>query len=119
VVVGIDARAGIVAIEGWAEASELAALDLALRLQDAGVAAIIYTEIGRDGMLTGLDLERTVAIAERVQTPVIASGGVGGLADLVALKRAAAGTRIEGVVIGRALYDGRLDPAHALALFAH
>jgi phosphoribosylformimino-5-aminoimidazole carboxamide ribotide isomerase len=119
VVVGIDARAGIVATEGWAETSELGALDLALRLQDAGVAAIIYTEIGRDGMLTGLDLERTVAIAERVQTPVIASGGVGGLVDLVALKQAAAGIRIEGVIIGRALYDGRLDPAHALALFAH
>jgi phosphoribosylformimino-5-aminoimidazole carboxamide ribotide isomerase len=118
VAVGIDARAGLVATEGWASTSTLGAIDLALRLEDAGAAAIIYTDISRDGMLSGLDLERTVALSELLVTPVIASGGVGGLADLAALKRAAAGTRIEGVVIGRALYDGRVNPAEALALLA-
>jgi phosphoribosylformimino-5-aminoimidazole carboxamide ribotide isomerase len=107
-----------VATEGWAETSTLAARDLAVSLQDTGVSAIVYTDIGRDGMLSGLDLAATVALAQSVSVPVIASGGVGGPDDLIALRRAAAGTRIEGVIVGRALYDGRIDPARALALLA-
>ena len=118
IAVGIDARDGFVATEGWAEHSTIPAVDLALRFEDAGVAAIIYTDIGRDGMLAGLNLEQTVALAQRVTTPVIASGGVGGLRDLEALRSAAEGTRIEGVIVGRALYDGRVQPAEALALLA-
>jgi len=116
VAVGIDARDGMVATEGWAETTRLPARDLALRVEDAGAAAIIYTDIARDGMLSGLNLAQTVALAERLATPVIASGGVGGIDDLRALKRAAAGTRIEGVIVGRALYDGRIEPAAALGL---
>jgi phosphoribosylformimino-5-aminoimidazole carboxamide ribotide isomerase len=116
IVVGIDARDGNVATEGWAETSAIRARDLALSFEDAGVAAIVYTDIGRDGMLSGLNLEQTVALATAIATPVIASGGVGGPEDLVDLKQAAAGTRIEGVIVGRALYDGRVDPASALAL---
>jgi phosphoribosylformimino-5-aminoimidazole carboxamide ribotide isomerase len=116
IVVGIDARDGNVATEGWAETSAVRARDLALSFEDAGVAAIVYTDIGRDGMLSGLNLEQTVALATAIATPVIASGGVGGPEDLVDLKQAAAGTRIEGVIVGRALYDGRVDPASALAL---
>ena len=115
VAVGIDARDGKVAIEGWAETSGIAAVDLARRLEDAGVAAIIYTDIGRDGTLAGLSIEQTVALARRITTPVIASGGAAGLSDLTALRREAEGTGIEGVVVGRALYDGRIDPAAALA----
>src|SRR5208282_5620640 len=105
IAVGIDARDGRVAIAGWAETSELQAVELALRFEDAGAAAIIYTDIGRDGMLTGLNLAQTLALAGRISTPVIASGGVGGLADLVALKQAATAARgrIEGVIVGRAL----------------
>ena len=118
VAVGIDARDGYVATEGWAQTSTLSAVELGLRFEDAGVAAIIYTDIGRDGMLTGLNLEQTVDLAARVTTPVIASGGVGGLDDLAALRHAASGTRIDGVIVGRALYDGRVTPADALALFA-
>ena len=118
IAVGIDARDGFVATEGWAEISTIAAAELGLRFEDAGVSAIIYTDIGRDGMLTGLNLEQTVELAERLTTPVIASGGVGSLDDLVALRTAARGTRIEGAILGRALYDGRVDPAAALALFS-
>ena len=118
IVVGIDANNGFVATEGWAEVSTVPAPDLGLRFEDAGVSAIIYTDIGRDGMLTGLNLEQTVALAERLTTPVIASGGVGRLDDLLALRAAAVGTRIEGAIVGRALYDGRIDPAAALAAFA-
>jgi phosphoribosylformimino-5-aminoimidazole carboxamide ribotide isomerase len=118
VAVGIDARDGLVAAEGWAETSDMTARELARRVEDAGAAAIIYTDIARDGMLGGLNLAQTVALAEDLSTPVIASGGVGGLDDLDALKRAAAGTRIEGVIVGRALYDGRINPADALALLA-
>jgi phosphoribosylformimino-5-aminoimidazole carboxamide ribotide isomerase len=114
VAVGIDARDGYVATEGWAETSAMQAPDLARRFEDAGVSAIIYTDIGRDGMLGGLNLEQTVALAGQVTIPVIASGGVGGLDDLVGL-RAAAVPGIEGVIVGRALYDGRLDPQAALA----
>jgi phosphoribosylformimino-5-aminoimidazole carboxamide ribotide isomerase len=115
IAVGIDAREGFVATEGWAETSTLPARDLARRFQDAGVAAIIYTDIARDGMLSGLNLEQTVALAENLGTPVIASGGVGSLGDLLALREAAAGAPfIEGVIVGRALYDGRIDIESAL-----
>jgi len=119
IAIGIDARDGYVAVEGWAETSSLRALDLALRFEDAGAAAIIYTDIGRDGMLSGLNLEQTLDLAFQVTTPVIASGGVGSLADLAALKQAAArGRLISGVIVGRALYDGRIDPGEAQALLA-
>ncbi len=107
IAVGIDARAGLVAVEGWSEQSEVPALDLARRFEDAGVAAIIYTDIDRDGVLAGPNVEATAALAEALSTPVIASGGVGGIEDLAALK-AVEETGIEGVIIGRALYDGRI-----------
>ncbi len=117
IVVGIDARGGMVATEGWAETSTLAAGDLAARLQDAGVAAIIYTDIARDGMMTGLNLAETAALAARTSVPVIASGGVAGIGDIRALRAAALRTpNITGAIIGRALYDGALDPAEALAV---
>ena len=115
IAVGIDARAGHVAVEGWAETSELSALDLALRFEDAGVAAIIYTDIERDGKLTGVNVEATAALASKLSTPVIASGGVGSLDDLAALKPFEA-NGIEGVICGRALYDGRVRLAEALML---
>jgi phosphoribosylformimino-5-aminoimidazole carboxamide ribotide isomerase len=115
IAVGIDARDGLVATEGWAETTSMAAAELGLRFEDAGVAAVIYTDIGRDGMLTGLNLEQTVALSARLTTPVIASGGVGSLAHLVALKSVSKATRIEGVIVGRALYDGRIDPSEALS----
>lgn len=116
IAVGIDARDGFVATEGWAETSTLQATDLALRFEDAGVAAIIFTDIGRDGMLGGLNLDQTLDLAARISTPVIASGGVGSLADILALRDRAAGApgRIDGVIVGRALYDGRVDPAETL-----
>ncbi len=115
VAVGIDARDGFVATDGWAATSTLAAGELAARFADAGVAAIIYTDIGRDGMLGGLNLEQTAHLATDSPIPVIASGGVGSLDDLrrFATSRIA---NIEGVIVGRALYDGRVDPAAALAL---
>jgi phosphoribosylformimino-5-aminoimidazole carboxamide ribotide isomerase len=115
VAVGIDARQGRVAVEGWAKSSDMTALDLALAFEDAGVAAIIYTDIERDGALTGVDADATAALARRLTTPVIASGGVAGLADLAALK-AHETAGISGVICGRALYDGRLDLGQALAL---
>jgi phosphoribosylformimino-5-aminoimidazole carboxamide ribotide isomerase len=118
IAVGIDARDGFAATEGWSKTSAMAATDLGLRFEEAGVSAIIYTDIGRDGMLSGLNLEQTVALSRRLTTPVIASGGVGSMAHLAALKDAATETRIEGVVVGRALYDGRVNPGKALALFA-
>jgi phosphoribosylformimino-5-aminoimidazole carboxamide ribotide isomerase len=118
IVVGIDARDGKVATEGWAETSSADARDLALSFADAGVAAIVYTDIGRDGMLSGLNLGQTTALAASIATPVIASGGVGGAQDLIDLRQAAVGTRIEGVIVGRALYDGRVDPRLALELLA-
>jgi len=115
IVVGIDARRGRVAVEGWAETSDMMALDLALAFEDAGVAAIVYTDIERDGALTGVDAEATAALARRVTTPVIASGGVAGLADLAALKSHEQ-DGVAGIICGRALYDGRLDLRQALAL---
>jgi phosphoribosylformimino-5-aminoimidazole carboxamide ribotide isomerase len=121
VAVGIDARNGYVATQGWAETSALHALDLALHFEDAGAAAIIFTDIGRDGMLSGLNLEETLELAGKISTPVIASGGVGGMHDLAALQRAAGQAqhgRIEGVIVGRALYDGRVNLKEALALLA-
>ena len=118
VIVGIDARDGAVATDGWSETSAITARELALSFENAGVAAIVYTDIGRDGMLSGLNLEQTVALAASIATPVIASGGVAGLHDLTDLRQAAAGTLIEGVIVGRALYDGRVDPATALAMLS-
>lgn len=116
IVVGIDARDGLVATEGWAETSTMPAVELGLRFEDAGVAAIVYTDISRDGMLSGVNLAQTLDLAAQLTTPVIASGGVGSLDDLAALRQAATGTRIEGVIVGRALYDGTVTPAAALAL---
>ncbi len=114
IVVGIDARDGRVAIEGWAQTSDIAALDLARKFEDAGVAAIIYTDIARDGMLEGLNLEATAALARAVSIPVIASGGLSGIEDIRRLMLP--GFRgIAGVIAGRALYDGRLDAGEALA----
>lgn len=113
VVLGIDARDGRVATEGWAETSEVEATEMAVRFEDAGAAAIIFTDIARDGMLTGVNVEATAALARRVATPVIASGGIAGAGDIVALRSAE--PRIAGAVLGRALYDGRLTPAEALA----
>ncbi len=115
IVVGIDARDGLVAVEGWARISQVRALDLALRFEDAGVAAIVYTDIDRDGALGGVNVEATADLAFALTTPVIASGGVASLADLEAL-RAVESAGIEGVICGRALYDGRIEPAAALAL---
>ena len=115
VAVGLDARESKVAVEGWAEASELSALDIAKRFEDAGVAAIIYTDIARDGMLQGLDLDATIALAEAISIPVIASGGLASIGDIKALLEPRA-TRLEGAIAGRALYDGRLDAGEALAL---
>lgn len=118
IAVGIDARGGMVATEGWAETSSLSAGELALRFADVGVSAIIYTDIARDGMLGGLNLSATAGLANQVRLPVIASGGVGSIADLRALVETAAATagRIEGVIIGRALYDGRVGLPEALAV---
>ncbi len=113
VAVGIDAKGGQVAVEGWAETSDLTVLDLALKFDDAGVAAIIYTDIDRDGVLTGPNVEATAALAAAIRTPVIASGGVSSLDDLRRLK---AVPGLEGVISGRALYDGRIDLAQALAV---
>lgn len=115
VVVGIDARAGRVAVEGWAEASDLDAIDLARKFVDAGVAAIVYTDIDRDGLLKGVNVAATAALARAVPIPVIASGGLAGIEDIVALRHEAAnGAAIDGAILGRALYDGRIDPAAAL-----
>ncbi len=115
VAVGIDARGGKVAVEGWAETSELTAIDLARRFQDAGVAAMVYTDIDRDGVLKGLNLPATAELARATSIPVIASGGLAGLADIEALLRPDY-AMLEGAIAGRALYDGRLDAKAALAL---
>jgi len=118
VVVGIDGRDGKVAIQGWAEQSEIGTVDLARRFADAGVAAIVYTDIARDGALSGVDAAATAAFARAAGVPVIASGGVASMADIAALK-AEAGAGIEGIISGRALYDGRVDPREALALLGN
>jgi phosphoribosylformimino-5-aminoimidazole carboxamide ribotide isomerase len=115
IVVGIDARAGRVATEGWAETSELAAADLAKRFEDAGVAAIVYTDIDRDGALQGVNVEATAELARAVDIPVIASGGVSGIEDIRRLM-AVEDAGVTGAILGRALYDGRIDPRAALAL---
>jgi phosphoribosylformimino-5-aminoimidazole carboxamide ribotide isomerase len=115
VAVGLDARGGRVAVEGWAATSELSALDLVARFEDAGVAAVIYTDIDRDGVLQGLNMDATVALARATRIPVIASGGLSSIDDIRALLRPE-NAILEGAVSGRALYDGRLDPAEALAL---
>jgi len=112
IAVGIDARDGKVAVQGWAEQSSLSALELARRFEDAGVAALIFTDIGRDGMLEGVNVAATAELARSVSIPVIASGGANSVRDIEALAEADA--PIAGLVIGRALYDGRIDPAQAL-----
>ncbi len=116
VAVGIDARCGMVAVEGWAETTDLSALDLAAMFEDAGVAAIIYTDIDRDGAMQGPNIGATAALAQAVSIPVIASGGVSSMEDLRDLK--ACGVALDGVISGRALYDGRIDIAEAMSLLA-
>ena len=115
VAVGLDARDGKVAVEGWAETSEVTVLEIAQRFEDAGVAAIIFTDIARDGLLKGLNLDATIALAERISIPVIASGGFASIGDVEALLAPRA-KKLAGAIAGRALYDGRIDPAVALAL---
>lgn len=115
VAVGIDARDGKVAVAGWAETTDLAAADLARRFEDAGVAALIFTDIGRDGLLRGLNLEATLALARALAIPVIASGGLSGMDDVARLAAPACAI-LAGAIAGRALYDGRIDAARALAL---
>ncbi|HTJ63615.1 MAG TPA: 1-(5-phosphoribosyl)-5-[(5-phosphoribosylamino)methylideneamino]imidazole-4-carboxamide isomerase [Alphaproteobacteria bacterium] len=115
VAVSIDSREGLVAVEGWRETSTMRTLDLALDMEQAGVAAIVFTDINRDGAMGGINLEATVDLAFALTTPVIASGGVSSLEDIVAVKREEK-SGIAGVICGRALYDGRVDPAAALAV---
>jgi len=115
VAVGIDARDGRVAVEGWAETSDMLAVDLGRRFEDAGVAAIIYTNIARDGMLSGLDFEGTIALGHALSIPVIASGGLASIGDIERLMQPDC-AHLAGAITGRALYDGRLDAAEALAL---
>jgi phosphoribosylformimino-5-aminoimidazole carboxamide ribotide isomerase len=115
VAVGLDARDGKVAVEGWAATSELSALELAQRFENAGVSAIVYTDVARDGMLQGLNLDATIALAEAISIPVIASGGLASLEDVRALMQPRA-HKLAGAIAGRALYDGRLDPTQALQL---
>jgi len=115
IAVGIDAKGGFVAVEGWAELSEITALELARKFEDAGVAAIIYTDIDRDGLMTGPNTEATIELAKAISIPVIASGGVSSMADLQSLKDAG-GDLLEGAISGRAVYDGAIDPAQAVAL---
>jgi phosphoribosylformimino-5-aminoimidazole carboxamide ribotide isomerase len=117
IVVAVDARDGLVATKGWADVSTVTAVDLARRFEDAGVAALLFTDVGRDGLLKGCNVDATVDLARAVSIPVIASGGVKGLAD-IHLLAIHAKDGIEGVITGRALYDGRLDLAAALAVAA-
>lgn len=115
IAVGLDARDGKVAVEGWAETSELSVLDIARRFEDVGVSAIVYTDIARDGMVRGLNLDATVALAEAIRIPIIASGGLASIEDIKELLSPRAG-KLAGAIAGRALYDGRLDAAEALKL---
>jgi phosphoribosylformimino-5-aminoimidazole carboxamide ribotide isomerase len=115
VAVGIDAKGGKVAVEGWAEASELGVIELAKKFEGAGVAAIIYTDIDRDGILAGINWASTLELADAVSIPVIASGGLASMDDIRRLVAADA-QKLEGAISGRALYDGRIDPAEALAV---
>jgi phosphoribosylformimino-5-aminoimidazole carboxamide ribotide isomerase len=115
VAVGLDARDGKVAVQGWAETSQLSTLEIAQRFEDAGVAAIIYTDVARDGMLKGINWDATIALADAISIPVIASGGLASLDDIKVLLEPRA-KKLQGAIAGRALYDGRLDPAAALAL---
>jgi phosphoribosylformimino-5-aminoimidazole carboxamide ribotide isomerase len=117
IAVGIDAKGGKVAVEGWAETSRMTALELAGRFEDAGVAAIIFTDVDRDGVLKGLNIEATLLLAKATSIPVIASGGLASLADIRRLLAPDCAI-LEGAISGRALYDGRLDPAEALKLIA-
>ena len=115
IAVGLDARGGKVAVEGWAEQSELSALDIARRFEDAGVAAIIYTDVARDGMLGGINWDATIALADAISIPVIASGGLASIDDIRIMTEPRA-KKLEGAIAGRALYDGRLDAGAALKL---
>jgi phosphoribosylformimino-5-aminoimidazole carboxamide ribotide isomerase len=115
VAVGLDARDGKVAVEGWAETSQVTALEIAQRFEDAGVAAIIFTDISRDGLLKGLNLEATIALADRISIPVVASGGLASIEDVKAMLQPNA-RKLAGAIAGRALYDGSLDAAAALKL---
>jgi len=115
IAVGLDARDGKVAVEGWAQTSQMSALEIARRFEDAGVAAIVYTDIARDGMLQGLNLDATLSLAEAISIPVIASGGLASIGDIKDLLEPRA-KKLAGAIAGRALYDGRLDAAEALAL---
>ncbi len=115
VAVGLDARDGKVAVEGWAETSQVTALEIAQRFEDAGVAAIIFTDIARDGLLKGLNLDATITLADRISIPVVASGGLASIEDIRAMLKPRA-KKLAGAIAGRALYDGRLNPAAALAL---
>ena len=117
IAVGIDARDGRVAVDGWAKTSDVSALELGRRFEDAGVAAIVYTDIARDGVLKGLNMEATLALAAAVAIPVVASGGLASIDDVRRLL-APDCARLAGVIAGRALYDGRLDPGEALAVLA-
>lgn len=115
IAVGIDAKGGYVAVEGWAEASELGVIELAQKFEGAGVAAIIYTDIDRDGVLAGINWDSTLKLADSVSIPVIASGGLASMDDIKRLTAPDA-KKLEGAISGRALYDGRIDPAEALSL---
>jgi len=115
IAVGLDARDGKVAVEGWAKTSQLSVLEIARRFEDVGVAAIVYTDIARDGMLQGLNLDAIIPLAESISIPVIASGGLASIGDIKALLEPRS-KRLAGAIAGRALYDGRLDAAEALAL---
>jgi phosphoribosylformimino-5-aminoimidazole carboxamide ribotide isomerase len=115
IAVGIDARGGKVAVEGWAEASKLGAIELAKKFEGAGVAAIVYTDIDRDGVLSGINWEATIGLADAVSIPVIASGGLASLDDIRRMTMPDA-RKLEGAISGRALYDGRIDPKEALAI---
>lgn len=117
IVVAVDARDGMVATQGWADVSDVTVTDMARRFEDAGVASVLFTDVGRDGLLKGCNIEATVDLARQVNIPVIASGGVAGLADIRLLSLHAR-DGIEGVITGRAIYDGRLDLPTALALAA-